>query len=329
MPDIAVSITCITFNQREYIAQAIESFLMQKTNFKYEILIHDDASTDGTTDILREYEKKNPDIIKVVYQTENQYSQGKKITQTFLYPLCQGKYIAFCEGDDYWTDPYKLQKQYDYMEAHPDCSMCVHAADIVKADTGQRLKTDSIATKLTKFYIEDAIKGLGRLISTNSFFYRSEWGMQQPEFRKIGPCGDYPMPILCASFGYIAYLPDNMAAHRAMANNSLSLAWVKNPEKKYKYNLRYEKMLDAIDEYTDHKYTGLLEAEHTRLWANYFIAIRDKKTLKEDKYKQYLKSRGLKERIKNCLTIYCPASVLFIRKITGMIFDMKYKIGKK
>ena len=239
MSDIKVSITCITYNQHKYISQAIESFLMQKTNFKYEILIHDDASTDGTTEILKEYEKKYPDIIKVVYQTENQYSKGIKIMQTFLYPLCQGKYIAFCEGDDYWTDPNKLQKQYDHMEAHPDCSMCVHASNEVKADTGQALGVNSLGKEIRKFYIEDAIKGLGRWISTNAFFYRSEWGTQQPEFRRIGPCGDYPMPILCASFGYIAYLPDNMSAHRVMAISSLSVVWNKNPEKKYNYILRY------------------------------------------------------------------------------------------
>ena len=105
--EIKVSICCITYNHEDYIADAIESFLMQETDFKYEILIHDDASTDKTADIIRSYELKYPEIIKPIYQTVNQYSKNTKILPTFLYPKAKGKYIALCEGDDYWIDPLK------------------------------------------------------------------------------------------------------------------------------------------------------------------------------------------------------------------------------
>jgi glycosyltransferase involved in cell wall biosynthesis len=97
---------------------------MQKTDFPIEVLIHDDASTDGTADIIREYEQKYPEIIKPIYQTENQYSKGVEISQTYNYPRAKGKYIAICEGDDYWTDPYKLQKQVDFLEKNPEYGMC-------------------------------------------------------------------------------------------------------------------------------------------------------------------------------------------------------------
>ena len=106
-----LSICCVTYNHKKYIRQCLDSFLMQKTNFKFEIIIHDDASTDGTADIIKEYYEKYPDIIKPIFQTENQFSQGKSISKTFIYPRIKGKYVALCEGDDYWTDPYKLQKQ--------------------------------------------------------------------------------------------------------------------------------------------------------------------------------------------------------------------------
>jgi glycosyltransferase involved in cell wall biosynthesis len=99
---------------------------MQKTDFGIEVLIHDDASTDDTADIIREYEKKYPEIIKPVYQTENQWSKGVKISQTYNYPRAQGKYIAYCEGDDYWTDPYKLQKQVDILEQNDQYSFSAH-----------------------------------------------------------------------------------------------------------------------------------------------------------------------------------------------------------
>ena len=120
-----VSICCITYNHAKYIRDALDGFLMQKTTFPIEIIIHDDASTDGTADIIREYEAKYPDIIKPIYQTENQYSKGVKIFLSIV-PLAKGKYIAVCEGDDFWTDPKKLQIQYDFMESHPDYSLCMH-----------------------------------------------------------------------------------------------------------------------------------------------------------------------------------------------------------
>lgn len=122
--EVLVSILCITYNQEKYIRQCLDGFMMQKTNFKFEVLIHDDASTDGTADIIREYEQKYPDIIRPIYQTENQWSKGIPVNSTFNYPRVTGKYVAMCEGDDYWTDQYKLQKQVDFLEKHPDYSMC-------------------------------------------------------------------------------------------------------------------------------------------------------------------------------------------------------------
>src|SRR5690554_6640453 len=118
-----VSICCATFNQASFISQAIESFLSQKTSFKFEIIIHDDASTDGTASIVKKYEQEHPNLIKAIYQKKNQYSQGIKPWPNFVFPIARGKYIALCEGDDYWTDPFKLQKQVDFLEANMDVSL--------------------------------------------------------------------------------------------------------------------------------------------------------------------------------------------------------------
>ena len=103
-----VSICSITYNHAPYIRQCLDGFLMQKTNFKYEIIIHDDASTDGTAEIIKEYAERYPDLITPVFQTENQYSKGLRgFFAKFVFPHAKGKYIALCEGDDYWIDPYK------------------------------------------------------------------------------------------------------------------------------------------------------------------------------------------------------------------------------
>ena len=122
-----VSICCITYNHAPFIKKCLEGFLMQETSFPVEILIHDDASVDGTDEIIKEYADKYPDLIFPLYETENQYSQGKHNEIDFYnYRRARGKYIAYCEGDDYWTDPLKLQKQVDFMESHPDYSVCFH-----------------------------------------------------------------------------------------------------------------------------------------------------------------------------------------------------------
>lgn len=123
---IQVSIICATYNHEPYIREAIEGFLMQETNFPFEIIIHDDCSTDGTASVVAEYERKYPNIITAVLQDENQHSQGVCIQDTFVAPLVKGKYVALCEGDDFWIDPNKLQLQYEALERNPECSLCVH-----------------------------------------------------------------------------------------------------------------------------------------------------------------------------------------------------------
>ena len=119
-----VSVNILAYNHALFIRQCLDGVLMQKISFPFEVLIHDDASTDGTADIIREYEARYPDIIKAVYQTENQFSKGVCVERKYLFANSLGKYIALCEGDDYWTDPLKLQKQIDFLESHPDYTIC-------------------------------------------------------------------------------------------------------------------------------------------------------------------------------------------------------------
>lgn len=126
-----VSISCITYNHENYIRDAIEGFLIQKTTFPVEILIHDDASTDNTANIIREYEAKYPQLIKPIYQTENQYSKKDGTIGRIQRGRACGKYYAICEGDDYWTDPLKLQKQVDFLEENSEYSMCFHNAMLI------------------------------------------------------------------------------------------------------------------------------------------------------------------------------------------------------
>ena len=118
-----VSVQCLVYNHEPYLRKCLDGLVMQKTHFPFEIIVHDDVSTDHSVDIIKEYESKYPDIVKPIYEKENQYSKGDGRIIQIMNVACKGKYIALCEGDDYWTDPLKLQKQVDFLESHPEYSM--------------------------------------------------------------------------------------------------------------------------------------------------------------------------------------------------------------
>lgn len=157
-----VSISCITYNHVEYIRQCLDSFLMQKCDFKFEILVHDDASTDGTSEIIREYQEKYPDIIKAIIQTENQYSKGVRVTSVYNFSRAKGKYIAMCEGDDYWIDSLKLQKQVDFLEKNQDYFACFHHRKVLNE---RGLLVDRKIKR--KDFIEDTTLVNGEIIQTS------------------------------------------------------------------------------------------------------------------------------------------------------------------
>ena len=124
--DVKVSVLCLAYNHEKYIEKALKSMVCQKTNFKFEILVHDDASTDNTPNIIKKYAEQYPELIKPIFQTENQYSKGVEIVSECIVPCATGKYFAFLECDDCWCDENNLQLQFDFMESHPECSLCVH-----------------------------------------------------------------------------------------------------------------------------------------------------------------------------------------------------------
>lgn len=126
--EVMVTINCVTYNHAKFLRDALEGFVSQQTTFRVEAIVHDDCSTDGTTEILKEYAEKYPSIIKPIFEEENQYSKGGGSLSQIMSMHRRGKYVAMCEGDDYWTDPLKLQKQVDFLESHPDYQMCFHGS---------------------------------------------------------------------------------------------------------------------------------------------------------------------------------------------------------
>lgn len=214
-----VAIRCLAYNHEKTIRQCLEGFVMQKTDFPFVAIVHDDASTDGTADIIREFEEKYPDIIKPIYETENQYSKQGALKK-IMDDACVGyKYIALCEGDDYWTSPDKLQRQIEFLESHPEYSMCCCDA-VVLTDNGER--DWSISDKDTDLKIENLIKKGGLYIPTAGLVYRSTVKENYPECCKQCKVGDHPLQIMCGLKGKVRYMSDKMAAYRYAMGNSWS-----------------------------------------------------------------------------------------------------------
>lgn len=300
--EIMVSIECTSYNHEEFIAEALDSMLMQRTNFAYEILVHDDASTDRTAEIIRSYEQKYPEIVKPIYQTENQYSKGV-LVELFNLERAKGKYLAICEGDDYWTDPDKLQKQVDYMEAHPECSMCVHAAERVSAVTGKTVSAMRPSHRNKAYTVEEVIEGGGDLFATNSIVYSFEKIPKMPEYYLNATIGDYPLVICGALSGSIYYMDRNMAAYRVEVKGSWTAVQVSDVAKKQKHLQEVAAMLDEINAYTHYKYDYVIS--RTKRRDRFYILLKQlriKETLKRG-YRQFYMKPEFFRRVFKRITI--------------------------
>jgi glycosyltransferase involved in cell wall biosynthesis len=200
---ILVSICCLSYNHEPYIKECLEGFLKQKTDFDFEILIHDDASTDNTQSIIKEYEVKYPEIIKPICQTENQWSQGINPSRRFNYSRVQGKYIAMCEGDDYWTDPSKLQKQVDFLEKNEDYAVVYHNSQALRENG----KLDStLMLKHTSNKSISKLDVINQPIPTLTILYRNLPEIIE-DFNIVGiVAGDVVLRTLISRFGKGKYL---------------------------------------------------------------------------------------------------------------------------
>ena len=216
---LKVSVCCASFNHVKYLKKCIEGVLMQDTNFSFEFIIHDDASTDGTQYIIQEYHKQYPELIIPIFQEKNKFSKGIKIYPEIMYPICKGKYIAICDGDDYWTDPLKLQKQVDVLEDDEKCNICYHRVDVNQ--NGELLSDEEDITEKRFRRIEDqsnldimSLLKQGNFIHTCSVLFRKS-ALSIPFEMLKSPVGDYLLyVILTKNGGSIRKINESMAVYR-------------------------------------------------------------------------------------------------------------------
>ncbi len=321
-----VCIHCMTYNHKPYILDALHGFAMQQTGFPYVALVMDDASTDGEPEVLRQYIlgqcdadsliKKETDLYELAevnakdnphchfafyFLKENQFRTGKKKPIIAEWDA-QAKYIALCEGDDYWTDSYKLQKQVDFLESHPDYSMCFHSVKIFE-QTEKRLVPDNITIEVSE--TSDIYKlAECDFIHTNTVLYRNDERIRM--FRaKIGslPIGDYPLWMACAKFGLIYKFHDEMSVYR---RNSTSI-WATKPII-YKNNIKMQVVKRFYELFfADKQLNTIFASQYVNLAIN-------------QAWQLYIEGKGKVESIKILLSTYSMCqSVKDIKRVSKRI----------
>lgn len=312
--EIMVSICCITYNHEKYIRQALDSFLMQKTNFKYEIIIHDDASTDNTANIIREYEEKYPDIIKPIYEEENQYSKGKKVS-SITFKKAVGKYIALCEGDDYWCDINKLQLQVDYMEKNNECTLCFHDAWVFNM---QNNKKENWKWYNKKFLKKNGNYNAGELdlldfIPTASYVFRRKHVENLPEWFEHCIVGDRPLKLIVTSFGYAHYINKKMSVYRVGTGNSaMDIINSNNNDirKAENYFNKIKWILETFNNFSNYKYDTELAISKKIIEKQILFQKKEYKEI----LKKYRKILDFKSKIRLLLKAYLPSIYKMLKK---------------
>lgn len=317
-PDIIVSIVCTAFNHESYIRDALNGFLSQQTDFAFEVIVHDDASTDRTAEIIREYAIKYPSIIKPIYQETNQYSQGINIGPKYIWPLVKGQFIALCEGDDYWIDSIKLQKQVDALKYYEQCDICFHQSCCVTPDGRKRL-INEIAKNPKILTCKEVLMGTGGYMGTASIMYRTSVYLKYLDFlrdKQKPPIGDKIIQFLGSSRGGAVYLPMVGSVYRVRSKGSWTERYTTNLSFRQEFipkRIELNEQMNSFSNYAYHKEFYLL---NRKLLINTFLDAQLSKEFKlnlSQNYKQYRKSsdsfllvflklkRFLRSEIKNTL----------------------------
>ncbi|EMT6383357.1 glycosyltransferase [Providencia rettgeri] len=245
---IYISCVCIVFNHELYIRDTIDSILAQKSEHKFEVIIHDDCSTDSTKSILLEYKNRFPNIIKLILQKENQHSKGYQI-MPFISPFVEGDFVAVCEGDDYWIRDDKIKKQFDLLNNDSKVNICFSACKSISSDNVERTISYHGDNELL-FSTEQVMEGGGEFMPTASLMLRSEIIKNLPEWFSHAPVGDYFIQIISSVSNGALYLPEVTCVYRTNAIGSWS-SYRKHltSDEINAEAIRYESSLSHLKEY--------------------------------------------------------------------------------
>ena len=250
---VMLSVCLITYNHANYIRQALNGILGQDTQYSFEILVHDDASTDGTVEVLREYEAAYPGIIRVFYETENQYGKYSSYFAQLLVPMARGKYIALCEGDDCWTDNNKIQIQVTYLEHNIKCAQICHSANVFDADSGKLLGVMGYGEKECDLTTNDLIEHWN-IPTASRVLRKSSIDGFSKDWSERYPVGDFPTAIYSSLSGYMHYIPKVMSSYRYRCRGSWTEKIAGSETAMRNNALAWIKMLNYIDRRTNNQF---------------------------------------------------------------------------
>lgn len=333
-----VSVFCLAFNHAAFIRKTLDGFVMQKTDYRYEVFVHDDASTDNTAEIIQEYARDYPDIIKPIFQTENQYSKRVKIIKTYLLPRAQGKYFAWCDGDDYWMNPQKLQKQIEALEGHPSCSACLSKVQAITCDGMPkniffpRFKAEGGIISSENFikrmldpgpFIVSPVQWSG--LMCKSELYRQYFQEDLDFIKKFSEIrlGDVPTELYLGLKGDIFYIDEVMSHYRTGNPNSHVGRNIGEKTNAAKYRRGKVKALEAFDADTNYYYHEQAEkAIAYTCFANLKLK-NDVKTMKSESYRWLYDQLSSRQKVKYHLFYYLPWSERPVNMLSNVLKKKK------
>lgn len=293
-----LTVIVMTYNHKDYIEKAIDSILAQNTNIDYDILIHDDLSDDGTYEILLKKQKQFPNKIRIIRQDTRKFliDGFNMMIYKYVVPHIESKYVAYCDGDDYWCDDNKLQKQFDFMKNHDDYSMCFHNAYQLKKDGDMSSKwfMDEEGDVDMPFIIDDKP---GIHIATSSIFLKSEVFKDFSDWRKSYPVEDIPMYMTAALYGKIHRFKDIMCVYRQFASGSWSSQNIDNRKRNIRHLEDMKTSIVSFDKQTNNKYHDLVIKQIESFEFRIALINDDFKTIYDKKYRRFIQRMSKKERL--------------------------------
>jgi glycosyltransferase involved in cell wall biosynthesis len=235
-----VSVYMATYNHERYIAEAIEGVLRQSTPFPIELVIAEDASTDGTRAIVLEYQRRRPDVIRLITGPTN---VGARANYKRTAPLFRADFVAFCEGDDFWFDPEKLARQVELFRSNPSCSLVFHSARVIDAVDGHTIGMSRWSNRSRRYTPEELVLGDGGLVPTASILVRRSVLQHQRSWALDAPIGDYPLVLSATLAGEVIYLDRCMSVYRSNVPHSWTQRHVPTLTSRLQYAQHIEAML--------------------------------------------------------------------------------------
>lgn len=315
--NVMISVLISAYNQEEFLEDAINGVISQETDYTYELLIIDDASQDSTPDIIRKYEKEYPQIIKGILRNKNQFQQGKISN---IYPYLKGKYLALCDGDDYWTDKKKLQKQVDFLETHEEYSMCMHNAIKLNYATGEKMLLNTFPKEGTYSQEEQIRAGLGTdFPASASYVYRTELYKDIPDFFLEVRAMDYSVRQYYANCGKVYYFNEPMSVYRVWMPNSYMKNARQDQLRYNNYTVEMIRFFEKFDHYTERRFHDILMEKIVSDYFGYCTSIDKEEGILKAK-ENCLDMDRVEECYRSISETYINPSILKLNKSCDVLF---------